>query len=132
MSQENVEIVQLVFEGWATGDLSAGEEHFDRHATFVVSRDFPAWGVKSGSDDIKRFMRDFLAQWDRTTFTAKRLRVAGDTVLVDVVQRGKGRASGLEGELTFFMLFTFRGRRIVRYECVMDETEALEAVGLPE
>ncbi len=30
------------------------------------------------------------------------------------------------------MLFTFRGQRIVRFECVMEETEALEAVGLSE
>src|SRR5688572_12224086 len=132
MSQEHLKIVQRIFDGWATGELSAGQEHFDRHVMFVVSRDFPAWGIKSGRDDVKRFMRDFLAQWDHTTFTAKRLRTAGDTVLADVVQRGKGRASGIEGELSFFMLFTFRGPGIVRFECVMDETEALAAVGLSQ
>jgi hypothetical protein len=30
------------------------------------------------------------------------------------------------------MLFTFRGKKIVRIETVMDEREALEAVGLSE
>ena len=130
MSQENVEVVRRIFEGWATGDLSAGVEHFDRHVAFIVSRDFPAWGAKLGRDGVAQYMRDFLAQWEHATFTATRLRAAGDTVLADVVQHAKGRASGIEGDLRFFMLFTFRGPRIVRYECIMNEAEALEAVGL--
>ena len=132
VSQQNVEIVQRIFDAWATGDLSAGAEHFDRHVLFVVSRDFPAWGIQCGLDRIRDYMRDFLAQWEHSTFTATRLRTAGDTVVTDVVQRAKGKASGAEGELRFFMLFTFRGRQIVRYETVMNEAEALEMVGLPQ
>jgi hypothetical protein len=56
----------------------------------------------------------------------------GDTVLAQVVQHAKGRASGIEGDLSYFMLFTFRGKKIVRTEVVMHYAEALEAVGLSE
>jgi ketosteroid isomerase-like protein len=130
MSQENVEIVRRIFDGWATGDLSAEADAFDRHVVFVVSRDFPAWGVQHGLDEVRTYMRDFLAQWEHATFDAERVRAVGDTVIADVVQRARGKASGAEGELRFFMLFTFRGRRIVRCETVMHEQEALDAVGL--
>ncbi len=55
-----------------------------------------------------------------------------DTVLARVVQHSKGRASGIEGDISYFVLFTFRGGKIVRMESVMGEDEALEAVGLSE
>jgi ketosteroid isomerase-like protein len=132
MSQENVEVVQRIFDGWATGDFSTEPDTFDRHVVFVVSRDFPAWGVQHGREEVRRYMRDFLAQWDRATFHAERFRAVEGTVVVDALQRSRGKASGIEGELPFFMVFTFRGRRIVRFDVVMNELEALEAVGLSE
>ena len=47
-------------------------------------------------------------------------------------KHGKGKTSGIEGDLSYFMLFTFRGKKIVRHGVVMNEIEALEAVGLSE
>ena len=132
MSQENVEIVRRIFAGWAKGDLSAEADAFDQNIVHVVSSDFPAWGVNTGRDALRAFMRDFLAQWDQVTFTLSRVRAVGDTVLADVVQHGRGRASGVTGDLKYFMLFTFRGEKIVRYDSVMHEPEALEALGLSE
>jgi ketosteroid isomerase-like protein len=75
---------------------------------------------------------DFLAQWERTTFEVKGLQSVGDTVLVETMQHGKGRARGIEGSMSYFMLLTFRGGRIVRIESVMTRAEALAAVGLSE
>jgi ketosteroid isomerase-like protein len=56
----------------------------------------------------------------------------GDTVLAETVQHAKGRVSGIEGEISYFILFTFRGGKIVRMESVMHRAEALEALGLSE
>ena len=97
---------------------------------FVVREDFPEPAVTVGLGEIQDYMRRFLTQFERTTFEAEDLRAVGDTVLVRLVQRGTGSASGIEAELRFFMLLTFRGGKIVRMEVVMDEREALEAVGL--
>jgi len=130
MSQENVEIVRLIFDGWAAGDLRAGAEYFDEHVVYVVAPDFPESGVAYGREGVTEFMRRFLENWERTTFTAERMDAVGDTVVVRLLQRGTGRASGVEGELRYFVLLTFRGGKIVRFECVMHEQEALEAVGL--
>jgi ketosteroid isomerase-like protein len=132
MSQENVEIVRRIFDAWAAGDLSAGRGDLDEHVVFVVSSDFPAWGVHLGRDGVRGFMLEFLAQWERLTIKAKQIEAVGDTVLAEVVQRGKGKASGIEGDTRYFMLFTFRGGAIVRWEILMNESEALDAVGLSE
>jgi ketosteroid isomerase-like protein len=132
MSQENVEAVQRIFEAWASGDWSIGNDYFDEHAVCVVSSDFPAFGAYFGLDGIRAYWRDFLAQWQQLTFEAERLQAVGDTVLASVVQHSKGRASGIEGDISYFVLFTFRGGKIVRMESIMGESEALEAVGLRE
>jgi ketosteroid isomerase-like protein len=132
MSQENVEIVQRIFETWASGDLRAGADDLDKHVVFVARPDFLEFGVFYGPDGIKTYMRRFLEQWERVTLEAEQIEAVGDTVLVHVVQHGKGKASGVEGDQRYFMLFNFRGTKIVRWEIVFDENEALEAVGLPE
>jgi ketosteroid isomerase-like protein len=132
MSQENVEVVSSILAAWGRGDFTAGPSHFDENLVFVARREFPAFGVYLGVDALADFMRDFLSQWRWTTFEAERLWAVGDTVIVSVVQQGEGRTSGAELRLHFFMLFTFRGDKVVRYETVMREREALEAVGLAE
>jgi ketosteroid isomerase-like protein len=132
MPQEKAEIVRRIFDAWGAGDWSIGNDYLDPHAVCVVSSDFPAFGAYYGFDGIRAYWRDFVAQWERLTFEAKRLEVVGDTVIAHVVQHAKGRASGVEGDISYFILFTLRGERVVRMESVMTMAEALEAVGLPE
>jgi ketosteroid isomerase-like protein len=52
MSQENVEAVRRIYDKWAEGDARAGADLLDEHVVFVVSRDFPEWGVFHGPDDL--------------------------------------------------------------------------------
>src|SRR4051794_577259 len=132
MSQKNVEAVRRILDAWADGDWSIGNDYLDEHAVCVVSSDFPAFGAYFGIDGIRAYWRDFVAQWEQLTIEAERLQDVGDTVLASVVQRAKGRVSGIEGEMSYFTLFTFRGGKIVRMESIMREAEALAAVGLPE
>ncbi len=99
---------------------------------FVVGPDLPDFGVFAGPAGVKNYMGRLLEHWDRYRIEAEQIQAAGDTVLAHVHQYGTGRESGVDVEGSFFMLFTFRGRRIVRIESVSDERAALEAVGLSE
>jgi ketosteroid isomerase-like protein len=53
-------------------------------------------------------------------------------VLVSVRQRGVGTTSGVETELRYFQLWSFRGGKVIRMESTRDRAEALEAAGLSE
>jgi ketosteroid isomerase-like protein len=132
MSQENVEIVRQIYEAWATGDFRARVDDLDRHVVLIIGPEFPEFGVFVGPEGIRDYMHRFLDQWERLTIEAKQLKAVGDTVLAEVVQHGRGRASGIEGDNHYFQLFTFRGGKIVRMESIMDEGAALQAVGLSE
>ena len=133
MSRENVEVVTRIYGAWARGDFRASEAELDDHVVFVVRQsDFPEFGVFSGLAGIKTFMHRLLEHWQQLTIEAKHIEAVGDTVLAHVVQRGTGRASGIEVVDEYFVLFTFRGAKIVRMEAVRDKADALEAVGLGE
>ena len=94
MSEENVEVVRAIYEGWATGDFRAGVHALDRHIVLVVRQDFPEFGVFVGVDGIRDYMRRFLDRWEQLTVEAEDLQAVGDTVVARVVQHGKGRPVG--------------------------------------
>jgi ketosteroid isomerase-like protein len=132
MSEENVEIVRRIHDAWGVGDLSVGGDDLDPEVTFIVRPPFPEPATLVGPKAISQYMHGFLKQFKARSHTleATRLRASGDTVLVDVRQHAEGRTSGLEGDLDFFVLYTFRGKKIVRIESILDPAEALEAAGL--
>jgi len=127
VSATHEDIVREVFRGWATGDFGSAT-HFDESVVYVVRPDFPEFGVFVGLEEVGALMRRFLEQWEHVVFTANDLEVFGDTVLVGVTQHSTGAMSGVEGDTQMFMLFTFRGRKIIRMETVLREADARAAL----
>ena len=132
-SQDGLGIVRRLYDAWEAGNFAAGLDDLDPHVTFVVRQPFPEPAVLVGPEAISDYMLEFLQQFEPGSHLvrADRLRAVGDTVIADVTQRGVGRSSGVTGELRFCMLFTFRGRKLLRMESVLDEDEALQAIGMP-
>lgn len=132
MSLDHVEVVRRMTDEWAAGHFAAGAEDLDAEVHFIVRPDFPSWVSCVGPAEVDRYMRGFLEQWTDYSIRAEDLRAYGDTVLVSIVQRGTGRSSGVLTKQRSFMLFTFRGKRVIRIESILREADALEAVGAPE
>ena len=132
MSNETVEIVQRIFAGWAAGEFGAGLTDLDPDVVFVVRQPFPEAVRTVGPDGIGRYLRRFLDNWETYAVEASEFKATGDTVLVDALQHGRGKASRIDMEQRFYMLFTFRGRKIVRIESILERDQALEAAGLGE
>src|SRR5687767_13500622 len=117
MSEQKVEIVRGIFDAWAKGEFGpALLPHLDEHVLYFIPTDFPEFGVFVGPKGVGEYTRRFLAPWERLTIEAQHFEASGDTVVVRCVQRGKGRVSGIAGDIRYSMLFTFRGDKIVRME----------------
>jgi ketosteroid isomerase-like protein len=99
MSQENVENVRRVYERWSEGDFHAAVDLFDPHVVLVLSGEFgpaPDAGTYFGAEAIAEYTREqLLGTWTEYTMEAVEVIPAGDSVLVDVHQRGVGRTSGV-------------------------------------
>jgi ketosteroid isomerase-like protein len=130
MSDENVELVRAVYERWRHGDLSASVDLFDPDVVLVLRPEFPDAGTYSGVEAVVAYTRGLLEPWTHFTIEAEEIVPAGDSVLVGVRQRGVGTSSGIPTELRYFMLWTFRGRRVIRVESIRERSDALDAAGL--
>jgi ketosteroid isomerase-like protein len=132
MSEENVEIVHRILDSWAKGDFREGVDDLDPYVSYVVRPPLAEPTACVGPEAISNYMREFLRQWVGYVVEAKELQRFGDTVLASAVSRAAGRRTGIHTEASFFILFTFRGRSIVRMEFIVDKDEVLQAIGLSE
>jgi ketosteroid isomerase-like protein len=133
MSREKVEVMRRIYDDWGRGNFRAGVELFDPHVLLVLRPEFTDPGVYLGPEEIATYMRrDLLADWTDLTIEAEDFFDAGDSVVVQVHQRGVGPSSGAVGELRYFQVWTFRGDAIIRIESIREREQALHAVGLRE
>ena len=123
MSQKNVEIVRRAWE-------FEGEALANYDPDFVWNRvdELPVYGL----DAAVRSDQDWKAGGEGLEETAEEFIDAGDTVVVRYDYRGRGPASGIEVEASFYELYTLRGGKIVRVDEFAERAEALEAAGLSE
>ena len=104
----------------------------DQNILLVVTPSFPTEGVFVGLEELRKHMAQVLDAWESLTMAAESYTEAGDSVLVNVRQRGVGAGSGVSTEMRYFQLWTFRGGKAIRLDVIADEAEALVAVGLRE
>jgi ketosteroid isomerase-like protein len=134
MSQENVELARRTYAEWAQGNMKAGVELFDPEIVFeTFMPDSNTRIVANGSPEVEAFMREFLAQWRDYRLIGEEFRAAGeDKVFVGGRQTARGRHSGVEVELPFFSVWTFRAEKVVGLRFTPFRAQALEAAGLSE
>lgn len=132
MPEESLEtIVRRVFEEWGRGNFRAGTELFGPETLLVLRPGFPESGAYRGPEEIRGYMRGFLAPWKHAVIAAESFIAEGDIVVVGVHQQATGKGSGAPVEFRYFQVWTFRGGTVLRIESIRERSEALKAAGLP-
>ena len=132
MSQDHAEVVRALYERYREGDFGASAPLLDPHVVMVLGPDFPDSGSYLGAEAVAEYTKGLLEPWTDFTMEAKEIVPAGDSVLVEVRQRGVGSGSGVATELNYFTLWSFRGDKAIRIDSFRHRGEALEAAGLSE
>ncbi len=131
MSQENVEIVRRIHDGWSRGDFSVG--------TDLVAPDFE-WqqhdeavqpGVHRG-EAIGGAIRKIFEIYEDFRIEPEEYLDAGEKVVVVARNRATGKGSGVELDQRFAFVWTVRGGKLARLRVYEDRSEALEAAGQRE
>jgi ketosteroid isomerase-like protein len=130
MSQENVELIRSIYDGWLRGEMS--DEHFDPEIAMVESRTLPGAASAYGIEDVRRYMQSFAKYWDEIRFEAQEYLDAGDKVIVVARLIGRGKSSGVAVERSWAYVWTVRDGKALRMDGYADREQALEAAGLPE
>ena len=130
MSEENVEAVRKTVEYWNRGDLEAFLDIVDEDQVIRTAEGWPE-RVVNGKDAVRSFY-EAIAKTVGREGMIEDLIDAGDRIVLRIRQRYSGEQSGVEGDLEFSQVLTFRKGKIVMAEYFWDHQEALEAVGLSE
>jgi ketosteroid isomerase-like protein len=134
MSQENVEIVRRVYDGFRHFDWDKVERFADPdlelHGTSGGLFD---GSVARGTTAVRETFEAWDAEaWEEVRLTPREFVDAGDRVVVLQNELRRGRGSGVEVRSETAVLFELRDGRVVRVQGFMDQGEALRAAGLRE
>jgi ketosteroid isomerase-like protein len=134
MSQENVEIVRRALQSYNDSGLDGLAEFLDENINWRAAEGAPDdVGEINGIEAMRRYMGDFPEQFTDVTLVPIEVLDLGDARVL-AVQRMKGRAriSGIETDITFAVVYTIRGGKIVHGREYLERAAALKAVGLEE
>jgi ketosteroid isomerase-like protein len=130
MSQENVEIVRSVYEGWLRGEI--GLDKLDPEISMVESETLPGAASAYGIEAVERYMRSFAKHWEQIKFEPQEYLDAGERVVVVARLIGSGKKSGVAVTRTWAYVWTIREGKALSMIGYADRAEALKAVGLEE
>jgi ketosteroid isomerase-like protein len=127
MSRQNVEVVQKLYDALNGRDLPA--------VVHLIAPDIELRTTVEtyrGVEGIEAFIADVDRTFEDYTATTGKITDAGDRVLVEVHQSGRGRESGIDIEHTFTHVWTLTSGRVTSLRAFANREDALEAVGLGE
>jgi ketosteroid isomerase-like protein len=134
MSQENIEIARDAAAAFNRGDLDAWLEYLTVDIDFRAAEGAPDdHGPIKGKEAMRAFVQDWLDTFDDLRVEPIELIDAGEDVVLAVNKfSGRAKLSGIETDLTYAELSTFRDGKIARSRQYFTRDEALEAAGLSE
>jgi ketosteroid isomerase-like protein len=134
MSEGNVEIVKAAYEAFARGGLDRFMEHFTDDVDYRAIEGAPDdVGPIHGKDALRAYVQDWHNTFDDFRIEPVELIAAGEDSVITVTRiSGQAKLSGVETDLTYAALYTFRDGKVVRGREYWTRDEALEAAGLRE
>ena len=133
MSQENVALVRRLFEVYNQKSFEENADLIDPAMEWDMSRvQLPDATSYTGPEEFQGFAKAWEEGFASEGMEAQEMVDAGDRVVAVVHHHGRGRASGIEVDQHFAMVWTLREGRAVHMVLYPTRGEALEAVGLSE
>jgi hypothetical protein len=145
MSQENVERVRTALEDFISrkGEFDADgmltklpdEELLDPEVEWDAS-EVPVLdirGVYRGIDAVRQYWREWYAAWEMLDYGFELVDAGEHVVALFNDQRMRGRSTGIEVPVPkYATVMTLRNGLLVHWKLYMNQSEALETVGLSE
>jgi ketosteroid isomerase-like protein len=138
MSQENVEIVRMIYATWERGDFSLMDREPEWHDAFApdfewhTRDDLPDAGVRKGYEGAVRLRDEWVQAFDDMHVNVDEMIGAGDHVIAVGRLCGCLRGSGRELDIEETQVWTMRDGKAVEVRAYLTRSEALKAVGLAE
>jgi ketosteroid isomerase-like protein len=123
----NVDLVREGLAAFLGGDMDRAMEL--AHPEIVSTRTAPLPDPQTyhGFDGLTQMYADWTADFDEFEMESVEFTEVGQRVIVEMINRGTGKASGVVVAGTFWFVYTIAEGRIVRLDAYLTEDQALEA-----
>jgi ketosteroid isomerase-like protein len=133
MSQENVKMIQRIFDAFNSEDIELILSFTDPDFELDVPPELSAEpDVYRGQEGMRRYWESFREAMDEIRMQPERVFDAGEVVVVDLHLTAKGRRTAIAVEQRTPGLWTIRNGKVTRIRAYASLSEALEAAGLVE
>ena len=127
-----MDALRAIYDEYSRGNFAAGIDLYDPHVVLVTRPDLPDTDRYVGVDSIRAYMREFLAPVTDMRWLAEEFLDVENSIVVSTDWHATGKESGLPMEGRYLVVWTFRGRAVIRIEFFAHRADALEAVGMRE
>jgi ketosteroid isomerase-like protein len=131
MSQENVDLVRQMYEGWNRSGGVPQLESIDPGIEVDVVGGLGG-GTFRGHAGFSNMLENFWGAFEDHRIEIEECLPAGDDVVATVHYYGRGKASGVAVDMRHWHVWTLRDGKAVRWRVLGTRAEALEAAGLTE
>jgi ketosteroid isomerase-like protein len=131
MTKEKLETFRDSLEAFDRRDKASWLETRDRDYEVITSKEWPEGDVR-GRDAAWDFYVTIADAFERRPFSDDIEVMDGgpDKVVVHQRNDARGRESGVNVEIDYWVVVSFRGGKMIRDQWFEDRDEALEAAGL--
>jgi ketosteroid isomerase-like protein len=132
MSEENLELIQRIYDAYARRDNAAPFELYAPDIEWDISElgDIPIARVYRGHDGVRASFRDLFSAFRDFEIRPEALRDAGNRVLATVSEQGVGGVSGAVVNRRHYAVWTLRDGTVERMRVYLDRSDAERAAGL--
>jgi ketosteroid isomerase-like protein len=131
LAEQNVELIRSAFDAYQRGDIDGVLAVCAENIVIIQAPEVVVTGVaprQQGHDGVLEAFGIWPNQWDDFEIEIRRIVAhPGDHVVVETLQRGRGKQSGVEVEAEFFFTFAVRDGRVAEWRIFVDEGDALAA-----
>jgi uncharacterized protein len=132
MSEENVEIVRRIADGFNRGDPAVLRWVDPEVEVEFKAQPLGGKGEGRGHEDLLNMLAVFWDYFDEPHMEIEECIESGDGVVIGVRAFGRGKASGVEVNMRLGQVVALREGKVVRWRVFNTMAEALEAAGLSE
>jgi len=135
MSHENVENLRALLAAWNVEAWKRGEDMslLDPEVAYEDTTLPDHVGeTYLGHEGVARATARWIEPYEAFSIELERIVGAGDRLVSIHRVRARARHTGIEGEGPVAYLWTFRGRKVIRFESFREPDKALEAAELSE
>ena len=132
MTSDNVRLVRHGVQAFIDGDAERALEMIDPDMVSARVAPLPDPQTYHGIEGVIQMYADWTADFDDFEMSIGECFDAGDDrVVVELTQRGTGRASGAPVEGRFWFVYKVAGGKTVRQDAYASREQALAVTGLP-